>query len=417
MDSSYVAMAANNKTFKQMLVVRSMDIESTAVFITCPIAIIIIFTFVILPTIMMLHCFFRDTFQKGGLNRHRKAAIVSSAVIGFNRLVYFIALDICAITFKEFEYPKYYSFDGLPADELHAVLYNIPWFLFAFDALFLILSLLCIVVSLVGLCICRISSKHTCMSENTQCVGKPEPADNGGGKVLQDKVYYFLLPVTVFFLLGILLHMPYIAMAYLSDPRHAASILIYYIVITFSEFGLLELTFRSIWFGKDKKLSNGVRCALGTGIAVLLSLSVYILTVAATMFFYLIPVSESIGRAPSQVVITYQTAFILVGGYIIYRVIIKKQNSFQRAIRNSECAEAKDWKTKPDHELLTYFYKYIIDKMDKFLDSRVGSQQTPAAAVINKKKKKQKKTNDDMALAGTMSPAATTRTNRLHDKK
>ena len=87
-------------------------------------------------------------------------------------------------------------------------------------------------------------------------------------------------------------------------------------------------------------------------------LLVYGLLITATIFFYLIPVRESIGKAPSQVVVTYQTAFILVGGYIIYKVIIKKQNSLQRAIR--ECYA--DWKSKPDHELLTHFYGDIIKK-------------------------------------------------------
>ena len=106
MDGSYVAMAVNNRIFKQMFVAHSMDIESTAVFIACPITIVVIFMVVIL-LIAMIHYFFRDTFKEGGLNRHRKAAIVSSAIISFNRLVYFIALDICAITFKKNNYPEY----------------------------------------------------------------------------------------------------------------------------------------------------------------------------------------------------------------------------------------------------------------------------------------------------------------------
>ena len=88
------------------------------------------------------------------------------------------------------------------------------------------------------------------------------------------------------------------------------------------------------------------------------------------MFFYLIPVSESIGRAPSQIVITYQTAFILVGGYIIYKVIIKKQNSFQRAIRVCH----REWKSKPDHELLTYFFIDAIKKMDDFHKSHMDDK-------------------------------------------
>jgi amino acid permease len=166
-------------------------------------------------------------------------------------------------------------------------------------------------------------------------------------------------------------------MAYLSDPRHAASVLIYYIVITFVEFGLLEFTFRSTWFGKGQSesippASNRERCkctyTCAFGVAILFSVLIHALTVTATIFFYLIPVSESIGRAPSQIVVTYQTAFILVGGYIIYQVIIKKQNSLQRALREYKC----EWKSLPDHELLTEFYKDTIAKTDRYIQHVIG---------------------------------------------
>lgn len=187
---------------------------------------------------------------------------------------------------------------------------------------------------------------------------------------------------SICFLLSVLIHMPYVAMAYLSDPRHAASVLLYYIVITFVEFGLLEFTFRSMCFGKGRSEGSTspvpthncgrckcihtreYRCVFGTCAAILFSVFVHALTVTATIFFYLIPVSESIGRAPSQIVVTYQTAFILVGGYIIYQVIIKKQNSLQRAIR--ECND--EWKSLPDHELLTEFYKDTINKTDEYIE-------------------------------------------------
>lgn len=184
--------------------------------------------------------------------------------------------------------------------------------------------------------------------------------------------------------------MPYIVMAYLSDPKHAANVLLYYIVIIFDEFGLLELIFRSICFrekelhcGKEKykcreficcyKKNNNCRenccrCVLATSMVVALLLLVRGLSISVTIFFYLIPVRESIGKAPSQVVVTYQTAFILVGGYIIYKVIIKKQNSLQRAIR--VCYT--DWKPKPDHELLTDFYEDVIKRFIK--DEKINDQ-------------------------------------------
>ena len=431
MGDSYVAMAVNKETFQQMLTVRSMDIKVAHIFITCPIIITVVMLFILL-IVVALHYFFRDTFKEGGLNRHRKAAIVSIAIISFNRLVYFVALDSCAICFRSETSSIHY--DG-PPGELHAILYHIPLFLLSFDVSFLLLSLIFVAASFIGLCKSKVSSTQP---SNPQCTLSPpstqpsstqgahdqfeltsqstpplnaqetgpttasspsEPTntnserkinpDNGEKKILEDKVYYCLVPIIVMFLLSVLLHMPYIAMAYLSDPRHAASVLLYYIVVTFFEFGLLELTFRSIWFGKTKrdcvkKLSNEGKCILGAIIAVFLSLFVYALTVTATMFFYLIPVSESIGRAPSQIVITYQTAFILVGGYIVYKIIIKKQNSLQRAIREYY----KKWKSKPDHELLTYFFKDVIKKMDDFHKSQMDDK-------THIQPKQKDKTNDE----------------------
>ena len=444
MGGSYAAMAVNNRTFQQMLMARYMNVEATHInfFIACPIIIIVV-VLIVLFVVVSVHYFFRDTFKEGGLNRHRKAAIVTIAIISFNRLVYFAALDICAVSFRNdiaIKYPEYsfIHYDG-PPGKLHAILYHIPSFLLAFDLLFLIPSFFCIVASLMGLCKSPTPHSSTQSSNTRLTLSQPDTSstppsnaqkaielqaalpdtlqllnvqegqlelqtdspheptsteretspDNGEKKILEDKVYYCLVPVIIFFLLGVLLHMPYIAMAYLSDPRHAASILLYYIVVTFVEFGLLELTFRSIWFGKTdrdcaKKLSNKGRCVLGAFIAVLLSLSVHVLTMTATMFFYLIPVNESIGRAPSQIVITYQTAFILVGGYIVYKIIIKKQNSLQRAIREYY----KKWKSKPDHELLTYFFKDVIKKMDDFHKSQMDDK-------THIQPKQKDKTNDE----------------------
>ena len=185
-------------------------------------------------------------------------------------------------------------------------------------------------------------------------------------------------------------------MAYLSDPRHAASILLYYIVIIFAEFGLLELTFRSICF-REKELDcfkeeneckkcircckneRCCRCILATSMVFALLTLIYSLSIAATIFFYLIPVRESIGKAPSQVVITYNTAFILVGGYIIYKIIIKKQNSLQRAIRESY----DNWKSMPDHELLKNFYQAVIKK---YIKDENGNHQSKLEEPKDKRK-------------------------------
>ena len=436
-DDGYVAMAVNRNTFHQLLDARSMNINAAVVFILCPIITFIILV-CILIIILILHCF-RGTFEERELNRHRKAAIVSSAIVGINRLIYFLILDSFAVSFRSTitnnDYATIHFEDQV---NFHSI--NIP---FVIDILLLVSSIICAGTSIAIFCICPHDQNKT--NAQTKKESDQLNADNehpaveseavelqhlasapihhleasGNNKVTADKMtqtgepekikfankmtqtgepeniitqtgepkniitqtgkciriaYYLLMSISISFLLGVLIHMPYIAMAYLSDPRHAASVLLYYIVITFVEFGLLEFTFRStIFFGKrqsESTIFNCGRCMYVYGIctAILFSVLIHALTVTATIFFYLIPVSESIGTAPSQIVVTYQTAFILVGGYIIYQVIIKKQNSFQRAIREYN----DEWESLPDHELLTKFYKDTIEKTDKYIQHVTG---------------------------------------------
>ena len=275
---------------------------------------------------------------------------------------------------------------------LHSIIYNIPIVLLIFDIVLLIVSIACTVISL---CIFTHKTElntqsHDYVHVHVQTASRSEDEISEPEEItcakqeeikkkinIRDIAYYLLMSFSICFLLGVLVHMPYIAMAYLSDTRHAASVLLYYIVVTFVEFGLLEFTFRSTWFGKEQSENNtspasrfnGERCTCTCAFiaAILFSVLVHALTVTATIFFYLIPVNESIGRAPSQIVVTYQTAFILIGGYIIYQVIFKKQNSLQRALR--ECKHK--WKSLPDHELLTEFYKDTITKTDRCIQRMI----------------------------------------------
>jgi hypothetical protein len=370
-------MAVNRKTFNQLLDVRSTNINAAAVLTVCPIFIFIVLVF-ILAIILILHCC-RGTVKESELNRHRKAAIVSSSIVGFNRLIYFVILDIIAIYFGRMitnnDYGTIHFQDqdclvGLSC--LHSNIYNIPIVLLVLDILLFIVSFVCTAISIAVLCRYPREQNETDAHHLTQGAQIKALSINA-----HDIAYYLLMSSSICFLFGILVHIPYIAMAYLSDPRHAASVLIYYIVITFVEFGLLEFTFRSTWFSKGQSETESTSLnsvastygrrivrAFGTCAAILFSVLIHTLTVTATIFFYFIPVSESIGRAPSQVVVTYQTAFILIGGYIVYRVIIKKQNSLQRAIREYKCDDY--WKSLPDHELLTEFYKDTIEKTDRY---------------------------------------------------
>ena len=79
-------MAVNRETFNQLLDTRSTNINAAMALIICPIFIFLILASILI--IMSILHFYRGAIKESELNRHRKAAIVSSAFVGFNRLVY-----------------------------------------------------------------------------------------------------------------------------------------------------------------------------------------------------------------------------------------------------------------------------------------------------------------------------------------
>ena len=65
-----------------------------------------------------------------------------------------------------------------------------------------------------------------------------------------DRGYYCLLLTICVPMASILLHLPYIAIAYLNDANHAGSVLILYTVVTFLEFIILQFIFIQ-WFNLE----------------------------------------------------------------------------------------------------------------------------------------------------------------------
>ena len=149
-DDGYVAMAVNRKTFNQLLDARSMNINHAVVLILCPIIIFLILA-IMLVIILILHIF-RGTFEERELNRHRKAAIMSSAVVGINRLIYFLILDSFAVSFRSTitnnDYATIHFEDQDCLSSLHSTIYNIPIVPLIFDIVLLMASFVCAGISI-----------------------------------------------------------------------------------------------------------------------------------------------------------------------------------------------------------------------------------------------------------------------------
>lgn len=137
------------------------------------------------------------------------------------------------------------------------------------------------------------------------------------------------------------------------------------------------------------KILNKQKHYIATGIIIILPV-----LLTATLLFYFIPVSESIGTAPSQVVVAYGTAFILVGGYIVYKVILKKQSSLQRAIKETNTK----YKSMPDHEVLTAFYKDSITKF-QVVTNTLNRLKVPYRAEVKDRSRDEKLQYNIIAMA------------------
>ena len=95
--------------------------------------------------------------------------------------------------------------------------------------------------------------------------------------------------------------------------------------------------------------------------AITIPLLLYGLTVVIMLYFYFVPTNDSISSLPNQIVVSYQTAILLVGAYIAYMSVFKKKCSLQTALRDTH----DNWKSLTDQEVLTEFYKEMISKSDE----------------------------------------------------
>ena len=331
--------------------------------------------------------------------KDKKAAIVSSVVIGFVRLLLIVALD-CSATFYtlnlfEIKLEKIHH----NRDSAHRILYSTPFFLLAYDATCLIVY----AISVVTVCAKIIN--------------------------FDGKTFYYYLTLTLSVpIASILLHLPYIATAYLNDANYAGSVLILYTVVTFLEFIVLQFIFIQ-WFNlkpadddskpedssqenqkpvhgqnaspspghepssakEAKSVTQGSQChspnlsrychLVSFTVIVFFSLFfLYWIIGISVCFFYYLPINHSISSTSNQIIIIYQTGLIFVGAIVAYKTFFKRRNLFVKALDDCEKEIVKDflltkdeksgWGKNTDQEKLTIFYRYIIKyAIDKFTES------------------------------------------------
>ena len=305
---SYSAIAVNNETLDQVmnnLTEKTLIVSRKDVLITCPIIATALTMFVTI-TVLILYCCGRSTRNKQsiGLSDQSKAIIITVSFISIGRILTFIGFDIVAIYAREehLDLQVRSIYHSGKTGQLNDIMYNIPVTLMVFDCL---AFLVCAIMIMLGTCFhCKCVSQHC--------------------HFIKDSYYYFLALTVIPLIFSAYSHAPYIIMAYISDADYASSIFIYYVIVMFVEFGVLEYMFNTL-FKKSRK-NNIIFCGLLL-LATLLSVVINAIMATIFVFFFFVPIKYALSSAPNEVLVIYQSAIILVGGYITYKAVFKDKPS------------------------------------------------------------------------------------------
>ena len=213
----------------------------------------------------------------------------------------------------------------------------------------------------------------------------------------QHKEYIGLALSTLGPTLSLIVHLPYITIAYLNDASYATSIFIYYIITVFVLFGVLDLTYGTcqgaIIHAKRRqdpeqvtdegcffccpKSPSGRRCIF---IFIIPFFTLVILCFACmiTAALVTIPISKAFSDIPSRLLGFYQTAIVLVGAYLIYQNFFKKRPSIESAIKEREdfiptkmIRSRGEWEQLSKDEKVEQFYSRFVDIVANY---RIGDQ-------------------------------------------
>lgn len=302
----YVPMAVDNETLMDALrkVSRSdlLPVSNRLTLSVCPIiAAVLIFVLVIIILITYVSGGNLHKRAKVKLSNQARASILSISFVSLSRILSFIVMDSAAIHNRNRHWDKEVEDIYHPGKlgDLNDIMFHVPDELLAFDLLACVSHIIIVFVAI-------------CLKKSWCCANLI--ANNN----FKDLHYYVLSLTALCFVLSSLMHAPYIAMAYLSDAHYASSIFIYYMLILFIEFGLLQYIFNTC-FNRIQCSFKNVMC-----LAIVSWLVLYSLIVTVSFFFYYVPIKNLISNAPNEAVLVYQSALVLAGAYITYKAIFEK---------------------------------------------------------------------------------------------
>ena len=284
----------------------------------------------------------KNTVETKKSNKYTQSKIFSIAATTFFVNVYALILDSIAL----------YTIVNEHVIINEHYLNALPYYIFAIDVVGALFWMGCWIASLCSYCL-DIKKEYICLALST------------------------LGPT-----FSLVIHIPYIAIAYLNDASYATSIFIYYTITLFVLFGTLDLTYGAcqgaIINVNNRDQEEGLyHCCPKTEtqrrymfivIIPLFTLLILVFAGMITAALVIIPISKAFSDVPNRLLGFYQTAIILVGAYLVYHNFFKKKPSLHSVVKEREefiptntVDDPAKWDQLSKDERVEQFYTRFVD--------------------------------------------------------
>ena len=246
----------------------------------------------------------------------------------------------------------------------------LPYYVTAIDIVGALFWISCWITSLCSYCLKDIDD-----NEEYQC--------SKLYKFMKGQVYLCLVLSTLGPVISLVVHLPYIAIAYINDASYATSIFTYYTVTIFVVFGTLDLTYGTCQ-GAIINANHGhlpgrgcYRCCpegernrrcVFIIIIPLFTLLILVFAGMITAALVIIPISKAFSDVPYRLLGFYQSVIVLVGAYLVYRNFFKKKPTLDSVIKKRDKLIPTDsiktplkWHQLSKDEKVEQFYDRFID--------------------------------------------------------
>ena len=326
----------------------------------------------------------------------------SAFVLSIISNLYILALDSAAIQYRnelhgsDEDLTDIYDSESIGTP--YNILYNLPVVVFVFDIVITAVLIGIAVGSLLTMFVCGLSRLHN-QKVRSKCNEKMS-------KIIieMSNIYgcyaFSLITGIICTIAVVLMHFPYIAIAFLNDVYHAGSIFVYYSIIGFALFVIVELVYKYIIIKAASKCNPNEKphqksslcckyyCCLITVLFVIILLFLGLI-ITVTCYFVLIPINKSISDAPNRLIGLYQSGVIVIAAIVVYKTFLRKgRKPIHKAIKASKKFGKKDdWTKLTEEEKQDRFYAKVLAMVNEYKVAESEEEGKQSQADENEKQR------------------------------